>query len=76
MEREEKKNGKKEKQKRRVGERGCLHHDWNRNDAPLGSISEPLHTMAASPTFKHGNNAKPTAYIAGRLGLFRKLYLL
>ena len=42
--------------------RECLYHEWNRNDAPLGSISEPLHTMAASPTSKCGNNAKPPAY--------------
>lgn len=40
----------------------CLHHEWNRNDAPLGSISEPLHTMVASPTFKCGKNVKHQAY--------------
>lgn len=25
-----------------------LHHEWNKNDAPLGSISLPLHTTPAS----------------------------
>lgn len=42
-------------------ERECLHHEWNRNDAPLGSISEALRTMAASLTSKCGNNAKTPA---------------
>lgn len=52
--------GKKESDEER--ERGSLHHEWNRNDAPLGSISEPLHTMAASTNSKCGNNAEPSAY--------------
>lgn len=34
----------------REREGGRLHHEWNRNDAPLGSISELLHTMEVSPS--------------------------
>lgn len=59
-----------------MGESGCLHHDWNRNDAPLGSISEPLHTMAASPTSKHGNNAKPPAYNSGEIRVVEETILV
>lgn len=42
------KNIKSERERER--ERGRLHHEWNRNDAPLGSISELLHTMEVSPS--------------------------
>lgn len=68
------KEGERKRGREREGE--CLHHERNRNDAPLGSISEPLHTMAASQTSKCGNNAKPSQLtVAGRLRLLRKTHL-
>lgn len=52
------------------GESGCLHHEWNRNNAPLGSISAPLHAMDVSLVFKWGNNSKPPAYCGVDIGVF------
>ena len=70
---ERERSEKRERDRRREGEgkkqreRKCLHHEWNRNDAPLGSISEPLHTMAASLTSKLGNNAESPAYYGSEI---------
>lgn len=57
--------------------RECLHHEWNRNDAPLGSIRESLHTMAASPTSKAWQQCKvSSSQRPADKGLSRKTHLL
>lgn len=46
----------------------CLHHDWNRNDAPVGSISELLHPRDPSATLAYGCDIELTG--SGKYVLF------